>query len=486
MKEFFKNKYVNSVIIILLVLVFIIPYMGVIYYTLPRNDEFACAYGITVQGGYSFKHLMEFVVTNYMEWEGNYSGVFVYTALNPIIIGNSDSTVRIMNMICFFGFIAGWSYILYRCFSFYGMDRKVTGMVTAFGLIMSMNCRFLREMLGWYTGYMYYTLQLLLGLLGLFMVYDLTVKDEKKSLKKTIPVMCAACLFEVIGAGGTLHASAILCFVILLFLVWTIYRKKEWIKAAILFGAIFLSTVVNVIAPGHKVRKEDYESISVFKGAVYTLSCVFNEIRRLCASTFFPYVMLALFIFLMLVIKTGKKRIELHPITVGLCGLACILGSSFPVCYGYAKPDMASRGYEMMDLMIVIWSVLFICSLANELVADGVVLSSGALMSVTLMTVMLIATVGLHNIEFSDIPILQCISGLANGSIKDYSDYWRDVLHQVENSTENDVVIYVDSDHLERECIIDRVMIQEDPTNWVNTSMCTYYGHDTVRIVRVD
>ena len=105
-------------------------------------------------------------------------------------------------------------------------------------------------------------------------------------------------------------------------------------------------------------------------------------------------------------------------------------------------------------------------------------------MTVAIMGIFLFCTVAIGNIEVSDIPTVQCISGLANGSIKDYSDYWRNVLHQVENSDDRDLVIDVDSEYLDRECIIDRVMIQEDPTDWVNTSMATVYGHDTVRIRR--
>ena len=91
-----KKKSLNIGIVLLLILIFIIPYLGVVFYTLPRNDEFACAYGVAVRGGYSFSTLIDCVIDNYMEWEGNYSGVFVYTALNPIIIGNSDSTVYFM------------------------------------------------------------------------------------------------------------------------------------------------------------------------------------------------------------------------------------------------------------------------------------------------------------------------------------------------------------------------------------------------------
>lgn len=468
-------------------MVFILPYMGVIYHTLPRNDEFACAYGIAIRGGYSFRALVDHLIYNYMKWEGNYSGVFIYSALNPIIIGNSDSTVHFMNIICFVGFILGWSYIIYRSLSFFDMRDNSKKVLTLAVLIISMNCRFMRETLGWYTGYMYYTLQLLLGSLGLFMVYDLIINEQKaKKKSKDIIILTVACIFELIGAGGTLHVSAILCWIVLLLLIWTIYRKKDWLKAAILFASIFLFTVVNVAAPGHSVRKGDYESVSLIQGVVYTLTCVYNEIKRLCTETFLPYIFLIIFIILFFIIKQAKTNKELHPISVGFCGIACIVGSSFPVCYGYGESTMASRGYEIMDLMIVIWGVLFLCSTVNYLILKDIYLSRESIIVTSLISLLIFSTVAIDNVEISDIPVLQCASGLANGSIKDYSDYWRNVLHEVENSPEKNLVIEVDGEYLDRECIIDRVMIQEDETNWINTSMATFYGHDTVRIQRID
>ncbi|MCR4748594.1 MAG: hypothetical protein K5877_02135 [Lachnospiraceae bacterium] len=475
-----KKKAINTVIVIAAVLIFLAPYLGVIYYTLPRNDEFACAFGIAIRGGYSLSNIIDIIIQNYMEWEGNYSGILIYTLLNPIIIGNSDSTVRFMNVICFIGFAVAWSYIIYRCLSFFDIEKNDKRYFTLAVLIISMNCRFLRETLGWFTGYMYYTIQLLMGVLGLFIIYDMINRKEKK--KSDILLIILSCILEFLGAGGTLHVSAILCWVVLLLLVWAVYRKKEWIKAAILFGAIFFSTVLNVAAPGHRVRKDGYESISLFKGIYYTIFCVYNEIKRLSIDTLFPYIMLTLFIILLYRIKKGVDKIELHPFVVSFCGVACIVGSTFPVCYGYGKSTMASRGYEMLDLMIVIWGVLFLCSVVNYLKLKEVEFSTPNILMIIIMAFMMFTTVAIDNIEISDVPSFQCISGLADGSIKEYSDYWRDVLHQVERSEEKDLVIDVDRDHLERDCMIDRVMIQEDETDWVNTSMSIYYGHDTVKI----
>lgn len=479
-KELIKTKW-KIAIVILLALIFILPYMGVVFYTLPRNDEFASAYGITAQGGYSFINLLRYVVDQYINWEGNYSGVFIYTALNPIVIGNSDLTVKIMNILTFSGFVFGWGYILYRCFGLYDIEKKNRLILAVIMLIMSMNCRFLRELLGWYTGYMYYTLQLLLGTLGVILIYDIC---RGANTTRKLPAVIATVIFEIIGAGGTLHVSVILCFFALLLLLWALYEKKEKKEAIILFCSIVISTIVNLAAPGHRVRKNDYDEISLFQGIICTLKCVLRELKRLCTDTFYPYIFLALFIVLFIVIREKKKNFELNPLVVGIAGLCCIVGSSFPVCYGYGSAKMAPRGLETLDLMYVLWSMLFICSLVNWLMLKGIVLKNEMLLVISVIAMLILSSETLTHVSIADIPSVQCTLRLADGSIKDYSDYWRGKLHEVENSSDSDVVLYVDDYYLDEEMLIDRVMFMEDPTNWANNAAAIYYGHKSIRVQR--
>ncbi len=478
----FLEKNWWTILIILLMSFFVLPYMGVIYYTMPRNDEFAGAFGITMQGGYSIANLVRFVVDQYINWEGNYSGVFVYTALNPLVIGNSAYTVKVMNIITFCVFVSIWTYIIYRCLDIFGIEKKNRYILAVVMLIVSMNCRFMRELLGWFTGYMYYTLQLLLGTLAVIMVYDLYFKDQKK-IKRVLMLICV-CIFELIGAGGTLHVSAILCFFALVLLLWVLYEKREPVKGLILFGSVFICTIINVIAPGHRVRKGDYESISILSGLIYTISCTLRELKRLCTDTFYPYVFLLLLVILMCTVKKAKKSVFLHPITVGIAGICCIMGSTFPVCYGYGEATMASRGMETLDLLYVLWSMLFVCSLANWLVQKEVYLKKESMLVLSIISILMISSEALTHVSIDSIPSIQCIQHLSDGSIKDYSDYWMGKLHEVETTADREVVIYVDDYYMDESMMIDRVMFQEDPTNWVNTAASVYYGVDSIRVQR--
>lgn len=485
-----KNKK-TIIALVILALVFILPYIGVIFYTLPRNDEFAGAFGIACMGGFSIPNVFKYVAQQYVTWEGNYSGVFLYSLFNPIIIGNSDSAVYITNCVCIIIFIVLWFYIIKRFLNFFIEEKSSLYILSAVTLIMSMNCRFMRETLGWFTGYMYYTIQLLLGTIGLIFVMNMCIANSDKkadehvqSKKKTIAIMILAGLFEVIGSGGTLHISGLLCCLTMYLLIWAFLTKSDWIKALFLFVVTFLSTVVNAIAPGHYVRKDDYESISIFKALLYTAQCVYRELKRLCGETYFAFVMLGIFIALFFIIKTVTRKKVFHPVIVGGAGLACLIISTFPVCYGYGSSLLEARGYEILDLLIVVWSVLFVCSTVNWLMDKNIKLNRDGILAIVVMVVVLFSTVTINQVEIANIPSVECAINLANGSIKDYSDYWHDVLHQIERSQDEDVVIIVDGDYIDRTCMIDRCMFQEDETNWVNQAASVFYDHSTIRLVR--
>ncbi len=125
-------------------IVFLIPYLGVVCYALPRNDEFASAATITNAGGYSLKAIFTAVASMYINWEGNYAGHFFWAAVNPIVIGDSNSTVVWFNGLSFVIFTVAWSYIIYNIISLYNISKEHRVGITLTILVMSMNCRFLR------------------------------------------------------------------------------------------------------------------------------------------------------------------------------------------------------------------------------------------------------------------------------------------------------------------------------------------------------
>ena len=468
--------------IVLLLAVFILPYLCVVYYTVPRNDEFASAYGVLVYGDYSLSSIGKFVANMYMVWEGNYSGHFLYTLLNPLLIGNIDSTVKAVNVISFLLIGAAALYVSYHLLYLTNLNRENRALGALIVYILLINCRFMKETLGWFTGVTYYTVEFFLGLVALIMVIKYCLINPENKKKATV-ILILACLMEAVAVGGTLQVSAVHCCLTLYLILWCIYNKRSFKAPAILFAVTFAFTLVDVLAPGYSVRKAaDYESISLVTTGVYTLECVIRELIRICTETYIPYALLAIFLILMVIVRESKKRVELNPLIVAVAGFACICGAAFPVIYGYGEPRLADRGYEIEDMLIVFFSVWFILALVNALKLRKIEIEKSQLFTIILCMLVVFSTTTIANVSPGNVPSLHCWHSFLNGSVKDYSDYWKSVVHEIEDSDEANVVIDVPADYVDDDFLIDRVMLQEDETNWVNTCIAYIYGHETVRI----
>ena len=479
MKRRFKN-----ILAVGMGILFLLPYLGVVYYALPRNDEFSSAASVKKMGGYSLGVIIKVVAKMYNDWEGNYAGHFLWAAINPILIGNTGVTVRCFNVFAFCIFVSIWFWIIYNVCKLYLIDKEHRILITMIILLISMNCRFLKELLAWFTGTVYYTLTFLAGLAGIVILIKDNSRTSKIDKKSIVPII-TICLCDIWGVGGVLQIAALLCWCNLIYTISTFVEKKGQCKALIGMGVTLIATFVNLLAPGYYIRKNNYESISIIKAVFYAIICVLKEIKRICTETYLPYAFLAIFIFLFFVIKEQRKKFYSNPFVVVIVWLFGIIISVVPVCYGYGSWKIASRGYEILDLCIVLGMFMLLCSLVYWLKHVGIELTKNMIFILATSAVFLLFTNSIGNIEMSDIPCVQCIAGLADGSIKDYSDYWRGILNTVEYSEKgSDLIIDVDAVYLDMDCIIDRLGIQEDPSNWVNIAIADYYGYQSVAINR--
>ena len=480
-----KKNIIYIIVAALILLIAVLPYMGVLFHSLPRNDEFSCLIHTSYGKDYSMKKIFQIVVEQYFQWEGNYSGVFLYIFFNPMLTGNAELSMYIYNILSFSLFAFTFWYLAYRLIRLADVCKKDSAIISLIIFAAAINCRYLNESIGWFTGYMYYTIQLILGAIAMLMV-AIVSSNKGFSRKKDILVVILAAFMTFMGCGGTLMVSSILCWLTLLLLAYNIWTKRDWIKAAILFVMTLGSTVFNLAAPGHYVRKDNYEKISIFKAAAYSLVCIAKECYRLCRETYLLQVLLIILIIAFVVIKTPKKNIEFHPVVVFLAGFLCWYAGVLPVCYGYGGYELESRGYEMLDILIAFWGGIISVSLANKLRLMGLRPERKNVAVASVVVALLIVVASLASVHIGSVPSIRCIRGLADGSVKEYSDYWRNVWREVVTSTEADVVIPVESKYLEDNQLVCRPLISEDPNNWVNLSMTYFYGHNSVRIEHAD
>lgn len=458
----------------------IIPYGAVLFHTLPRSDEFSCLIGTTYGKHYSLKRIINIVVEQYLLWEGNYSGVFVYILINPMLTKNAELSMYIYNILSYLLFVGVVVAAAYKTVRIADIEKRDAIIIALMMFSMSVNCRYMHETLGWFTGYTYYTLQMLCGMMAMMLVAAVSSVKGFKGIKGIIYTILAV-LLTFIGCGGTLQISGMLCFMTLVLLTWNIWRKNDWVKSAVLFGATLASTLFNVCAPGHYVRKGDYEEISIFKAVGYSILCIAKELLRLCKETYFLHVMLIILLFALLMIKTAKVKPETNPITVAILGLLCVLAGVLPVCYGYGSYEIAPRGYEILDFTVSIFGGLFCVSLANSLRAREIVLGKKQIIAGAALILVLAAASSVLFVEDSSVPSIYCARNLANGNVKEYSDFWREAWREVASSPNEDVVIYVPERIGDMDEYVCRPLITEDPNNWINLSMTYFYMNKSVR-----
>lgn len=476
-----KKKVIYWAIIAIIVLAVIIPYGAVLFYTLPRSDEFSCLVYTNVETGYKFGQIFNIVADQYLKWEGNYSGVFLYILFNPMLASNAELAMYVYNIISYLIFVVVCIYVTYKAVRAADISRENAFMLAMVTFAAAVNCRYLHETLGWFTGYTYYTIQLLTGILAITLVAGMSEKKGFANIKEIL-LFAASLLLTFIGCGGTLQISGMLCCMTLVLLVWNIWKKKDYIKAAVLFAVTFASTLFNLASPGHGVRKDGYEEISIFKAAGYAFYCILKEVIHLCKDTYLLFILLGVLLFALVALNSSKKGLEYNPLVVLIIGFGCTYAGVLPVCYGYGDYTLASRGYEITDLSLTFWGVMFMLSLANMLKGKGVTLDKKKTTAFATVILILAAVTSVVSIEDSDIPSIKCTMALADGSVKDYSDRWREAWRQVANSRGEDVVVKMESKYVDAEEIVCRPLIVEDSQNWVNLAMTYYYMNKSVKL----
>ncbi len=485
---FEKRKKTIYALLIVMLICALLPYLGVLFYSLPRNDEFAAAASVKEFGGHSLYNAIRVMLDMYRTWEGNYSGHFLWAFFNPISWGGIGLPVYISNIISFLFFIILWSYILYRCLSLFDMDRDYKIFLIVVLLILSLNCRFMRETLGWYTGFIYYTFILLVGAMGASLTVS-SVYDESKSVRHRVILMICAGLCNIVAVGGVLQLSGLFCWISFFILLYSVLDKKKYLYAAVPFAFSLVFTVINLLSPGYYIRKNNYESISILRASSYTVTCILNEIRRIFSETYIPYVFLLIFVLGFVFVDKEKCRARINPLMTFLCMMMSLFASTLPVCYGYGRIEIASRGYEIMDLIIVLGLALTVLGIVCTLKSIGVELSKEGMTIIFCTAFMLFSVYSFNNISISEIPSVKCAIQLADGSVKEFSDYWRGVLSiAADPDKKGDVEIGVDEKYLDmqEDVLIDRFQIQEDPDNWINIDVAKLYDHKSVRIYVVE
>ena len=454
------------------------PYIALIRYIVPAADDYCYAYDIYNAGGHSIWGVFNLIKTYFMRWEGPYTSIGLIAACDPITrMGRNGVKPFLLSTIVLFVFVIFFaSYQL--CKIFY--SKKHSFLVSSIFIFSIMNCQVLVENLLWFTGMCYYPVGIITGLFTIMCAC--VVIKEKNSKKKRMIFTALGALAGILTSGTNLQIVGYFCFVLMLFFVWSFIKKQHFLYLSCVFGFTVLGALINTLAPGNYNRQSvSYESISVFKALYYTVISVANEVIRLQSSTYLPWILLLIFVFAMIYIKPINNK-NLNPFVVGILALIGCLISTFPVCYGYADSSLAKRGYEVLDIFLIIGMVLFLNCLANWLKCKKIILSANSIMILTIFATISICYLFKY-VPLNEVPVIRSVQEIASGELKEYYDEWCVVLDAIETSEEAIVEVKISRKAYDARMIIMSPGISENFEKWVNGGMAQYFGKEKIRVI---
>lgn len=477
-----KYKYAIYVISAFLLITGIIPYLIILTYVFPVADDFAYSNDIASFGGHNLVGIFNMIKSFYMHWEGAYYVVITGGGIDPmrrIGFGGINISLFVIMMLCIL--IIGM--IVYKFCKLNYTSKDVRYLFILFVLWGCFNGRIVREMYFWYVGACNYTIPLLTGTLGIVCAVNVIENENNKRVHGIFSLL--SMLLGFLSNGGSLQVAGFMCWIVLLLLGWSILEKKCWKTTLIIFGMNLLGALVNVVAPGNYIRQNtSYEKISIFKAAYYTFIAVINEIKYIFSQTYIPWLLLLIIITAFIFLKPVKEKLY-HPVIVGGVVLISWLISTFPVCYGYASSALASRGYEILDIYIVIGLFFFINSLVNWLKLKEIILSKEIVFAISILAVINIGYLQ-NSVPISSIPGMQCWQQIFSGELKRYHDEWIEVFNTIERSEDAVVEVPISRWAYETDLVIMKPGMSENFEKWVNDGIATYYGKEKVRVVVQD
>ena len=359
-----------------------IPYLVSTFYVLPCSDDFGMAKSMIAIGGHSVKNVFQNVKQVYFNWLGTYSGKAFSSFFDPLgRVGVQGNRVFLFFLSILFVLLTGT--LFFAFFSFHeGIKIQYICLLVSVCLAMCFNCRVLTQILFWFTGGAEYTLPALSGFGGIICLL-LSFRAVRK--RRKLCMISLGAVLGVIACGGNLQVSGFVCYVFLIFLCYSVWKKRNQWAYAIAFVITFSGALLNAAAPGNYVRKSVIESdISMFRAMFYAMLAVLEEIKYIFSSSYIPWMLLALMILNFFFLPVIYEKLY-HPVLIGATVISAWLVSVFPVCYGYGSSLLMDRGKELLDVFIVIGLCLQVNCITNWMKKKHVSLRKESLLTITLL-----------------------------------------------------------------------------------------------------
>lgn len=482
-------KLSENKICIILIVVFIleiIPMLLIAQYNFPSVDDFG--FGIIM------KHALEEQITlrstvwrifqemwrNYIEWEGRFTAVF-FNCLQPASFGEKFYVIVPYLMLSLVA-IAD----LFLCYVFFGKffganHREVAIIFIVWFSISIQLVPSAVQAFYWYTGAAAYVIFYSLSIIqNTFLL--LYIKEENRR-KNILYIILNSFINFLVGGGNYVSAMLILLTYIIVFCAMVINKNKKWKALCIPFFMLVIPFIITINAPGNKVRAAGI-SIGVISAIWKSINFAVDS-----ANTWLNISVIIAIIFLIPIlwkIVNCSSFSFRYPalVTFFSCGLYAAQFCPHAYALGTKGPARLTNIIFFSFIFFLIFNMFYWLGWLNkkwEKIND--IFSIGCNGSYSLIFVIIIviglgmSCNALRN-QFPPTSIVACYS-LLTGEAKQYYNENQERLILLRDDSIPDVVL---KEYTKKPCVLFWDDGGEDPENWRNEWMSSFYGKNSIII----
>jgi len=477
-----NKRYLPAAITLAILVLSLVSIVAVSIYAYPTVDDFT--YGLFVrraveQGGNIadvIKAACATAAEYYRIWQGTFSASFIF-ALQP---GGFSYDLYFLTTVLMVGaLIASTVFMIYtivvRWAKGAGTDAIIIGCTILFFQIQFVPDK--TQSFFWFNGSAYYTLFYAFSLVFYALLIRLFLTEKHK-----LSITVWLCLLAFLISGGNYSTGLLTWLVVGLVCAWAFYKKQNKVEMLIVFILFSTGFIINMIAPGNKVRAANNIGMKPLQAIGYALMAGLFYFKN---WTVFPGAL-----FLLAVAPVTYSVAKRAPFTFKLPVIVIILlfglfcAQITPPYYAMGSPG-AGRQIDIYyySYFLMVWGIMFYCFgwlIHNRELSDGVKKLNTKRIAVGYGLVVTLAIVVGCALHIREATTLQTASSLLSGEAQQYGREM-DEAFQVLDS-ESEICYLADID--EKPSFFNRFGLSPDENNWVNTSMAEYFHHEKIVLKR--
>lgn len=469
----YRTLFIVSVVI---VCAFLLPMLIAGFFAVPCADDYSYGYEahkVFLNSGSAIKALLrglEHVGEVYTIWQGTYSAVFLFS-VQPAIFG--EDLYCLTAIIMLFSLTAG---CIFMCVEFFAgvfkTDKFISGLI---GCAVALICTQLLpspvQGFYWYNGAVFYTFFYGLSLIA----FALGIRSIIKSKGRVwLCILCA-----VLGGGNYVTALSCVIVGISSVLLLVILRDARWKKLILPMAILLAGFAVSVAAPGNFIRQSTVERHpGVFEAIFMSFADCAEFSVRWCSLPF-----IAVLVLISPLLWKGAKASVFSfrfPALVSLYSY-CLLSAMFcPPIYAlgnYGEFRLLNIIYFAFALLMVINVFYWLGWAAKKYGRTDNAENGISILPICVFGLLSIALIAVSVLNGGSLSSVSALGILRNGEAKAFHECAEARLEILLDNSVSDAEL---EDYPTHPYLLYYDDITENPSDWKNVDMASYYGKNSV------